>query len=129
LLVTASRDRTARIWNATNGRLVAILRHSCPVVQARFTEKLRIETRGELGSDASGKGRLEYSWNLDPTLGDCPAFIKELAQLGDNVDAEERYLQLLTSRRFVGDETRLEELKVWELCKASSGSDERATGE
>ncbi|MHB8951434.1 MAG: WD40 repeat domain-containing protein [Pirellulaceae bacterium] len=115
LIVTASRDRTARIWDADTAQLVGILRHSCPVVKAQFVAKDQIETFGEVESSKSGLVSPKYVWNLKPKRDDPPPDLRERARLGDDDKISEARLQLLSSRKLVGNGTRLKELEPSEL--------------
>ena len=63
LVLTASLDKTARLWGVESGRLIAVFSHDGAVSDARFSaDGGRILT----SSQQDGSGRL---WSIDPTDG------------------------------------------------------------
>jgi WD40 repeat protein len=65
LLVTASRDRTARVWNADSGAVVAILKgHQGPVFSAEFSRDGRFVITAS-GDDSARIYRRERFAPLD----------------------------------------------------------------
>ena len=63
LVLTASLDKTARLWGVESGRLIAVFSHDGAVSDARFSaDGGRIMT----SSQQDGSGRL---WSIEPTEG------------------------------------------------------------
>jgi WD40 repeat protein len=125
LVVTSSRDKTARIWEASSGRLVGILRHSLPVEEVRFEGSSHIITfchpdSAELRRDAAAGEHLvhseytTYKWRLNVDRQTLPSILRPLTQVSSVPDLPDR-VSILSSRAMPENGSRLEVLEIGEI--------------
>jgi WD40 repeat protein len=109
LVVTASQDRTARIWETSSGNLVGILRHDSPVTRAWFNAgDGSIETVCQ--SPGKELERVHHFWDLNVDNEAYSEILEAFAE-GKGGDGTPTRLEILSSRRILDEKSRLETLK------------------